>query len=95
MSLAYRDGKFVEKKSIAVGLADFGFSRGITLFELARVYEGMPFRLGDHLERLAGGINTLGIACPMSMNEISNGTLRFMLGTAATMSRTSLRSARE
>jgi len=71
MPLAYHDGKFVEKASLTIALADFGFSRGLTIFELARVYGGVPFRLQDHLERLLHGAQTFGIVCPLGMDDLN------------------------
>lgn len=70
MSHAYIDGKFVPRATITVNPADFGFARGVAVFELARVYGGAPFHLLDHLERLAHGARMLGIALPHSLPEL-------------------------
>lgn len=72
MPTAYFNGQFVDKDSIAVSAADFGFVRGVTIFELTRVYGGRPFRLDDHLERFAQGAKGFGIRCPLSRGEIVN-----------------------
>jgi 4-amino-4-deoxychorismate lyase len=41
---------------------DEGFARGRAAFETIRVYEGRPFRLNEHLKRLAGSAARLGLA---------------------------------
>ncbi len=70
MSLAYHNGQFIEKNQIAISPSDFGFARGVALYELARIYGGVPFRINDHLERLDYGVRTLGISCPISRAEL-------------------------
>jgi 4-amino-4-deoxychorismate lyase len=40
---------------------DEAFLRGRAAFETIRVYDGRPFRLDDHLERLAGSAQRLGV----------------------------------
>ena len=70
MPLAYQDGQFIDKKDLRISPADFGFSRGISVFELTRVYGGKPFRLSDHMDRFAAGAQTFGIACPLGETEI-------------------------
>jgi branched-chain amino acid aminotransferase len=71
MPTAYFDGRFLEPNDIAISPADFGFSRGVAVYELTRVYGGVPFRLEDHLERLMQGADILGISCPLPPQEIT------------------------
>jgi branched-chain amino acid aminotransferase len=72
MATAYHDGKFVEKSSLSVNPNDFGFSRGITVFEMARIYGGKPLRLPDHLDRLEHGADMFGIKIPCTPQEMTN-----------------------
>lgn len=65
----YVNGQFTEQKP-SIGITDFGFARGITVFELFRVYGGVPFRLTEHLQRLAFGAKELGIMLPFTLAEI-------------------------
>jgi branched-subunit amino acid aminotransferase/4-amino-4-deoxychorismate lyase len=65
----YTNGQLTDQKP-TIQLADFGFARGITVFELFRVYGGVPFRLNEHLQRLAFGAQELGIALPFTLAEI-------------------------
>lgn len=51
----------VEAKDAVVSSLDHGFLYGIGLFETFRTYNGVPFLLQRHLERLADGCRQLGI----------------------------------
>lgn len=70
MPLAFHDGEFVEKSGITVNAADYGFARGVAIFELARVYGGKPFRLDDHLDRFEQGARAYGVRIPLPRGEI-------------------------
>lgn len=65
----YVNGQLTEQKP-SIGIADFGFARGITVFELFRVYGSVPFRLTEHLQRLEFGAKELGIMLPFTLVEI-------------------------
>ncbi len=71
MAIAYYDNALVDRKDIAVSPADFGFNRGLAIFELVRVYGGVPFRLDDHLARLQGGAAALGLTLPVSLSDLA------------------------
>lgn len=47
-----------------VSVLDEGFTRGDGAFETVGVWDGRPFRLDDHLERLAASMGKLGLAAP-------------------------------
>ena len=71
MPIAYHNNAFVDKTSLSVGVSDFGFSRGLTIFELTRVYGGKPFRLDDHLARLQNGVAALRLTLPLSLPQLA------------------------
>ncbi len=50
---------------------DQGFLRGRAAFETARVYAGRPFRLADHLERLAGSAQRIGLPPLDGLEELA------------------------
>jgi len=50
--LASVDGRISPTAEATVPLKDDGLYRGDGAFEVIRLYEGMPFALGDHLDRL-------------------------------------------
>lgn len=56
------NGALFHKDDANVSVFDHGFMYGIGLFETFRTYEGKPFLLEQHMERLEAGCNILGIA---------------------------------
>ena len=50
----------------AVACDDEGFARGRAAFETLRVYDGVPFRLDRHVERLVQSAARLGLPAPDS-----------------------------
>ena len=50
--LASVDGKVTPTAEATIGLKDDGLYRGDGAFEVIRLYQGKPFALGDHLDRL-------------------------------------------
>jgi branched-chain amino acid aminotransferase len=50
--LASLDGRVVPAAEATVPATDEGFFRGDGAFEVIRVYDGRPFALGDHLDRM-------------------------------------------
>ncbi|WP_310488087.1 aminotransferase class IV [Chamaesiphon sp. VAR_69_metabat_338] len=71
MPIAYYDGQYLERDTIRISPTDFGFARGVTLFELARVYGGKPFYLMAHLERLERGSKMLDLPLP-ALTELAD-----------------------
>lgn len=47
------DGEIAPVVDSRISIADEGFLRGDGAFEVLRLYDGKPFALGDHLDRLA------------------------------------------
>ncbi len=54
----------VDPARAVVAATDEGFARGRAAFETLRVYGGRPFRLDEHLMRLAGSAERLGLPPP-------------------------------
>ena len=48
----------------AVSVFDHGLLTGDGVFETLRVYDGVPFAMRRHLERLAGSADGLGLRLP-------------------------------
>lgn len=51
-TLAYRDGKYLPKQDLSIGIDDLGFERGFAVFEYIRERDGNIIFLLDHLKRL-------------------------------------------
>ena len=58
------DGRVVEGAEARIPVTDHGLLYGDGIFEGIRVYGGRIFRLGPHLDRLAAGARSLGLAIP-------------------------------
>lgn len=59
--MIYLNGQYLNKEEAKLSPFDHGFLYGMGLFETFRVYEGHPFLLDDHLERLNQGLKALNI----------------------------------
>ncbi|MCK4738920.1 MAG: aminotransferase class IV [Deltaproteobacteria bacterium] len=57
----FLNGKFIDAKEPAISVFDRGLLYGDGLFETIRSYNGRPFMLKGHLERLSRGASFLGI----------------------------------
>ena len=68
--LVFLNGRFLPEAEAFVSLNDRGFLLGDGLFETLRVARGRPFRLAQHLERLARGAEFLKIPLPFTSKEI-------------------------
>lgn len=66
----YINGTFVKENEATISPFDHGFLYGLGLFETFRIYDGHPFLLDDHLERLNSGLKTLNICAEFSRSEI-------------------------
>ena len=54
----------VDPDEAVVACDDEGFARGRAAFETLRVYDGTPFRLAEHVDRLARSAARLGLPAP-------------------------------
>jgi len=68
--IVFLNGSFMPEADAVVPLNDRGFLLGDGLFETLRVANGKPFRLAQHLERLARGAEFLKIQLPYTPKEI-------------------------
>lgn len=57
----YMNGEIVRKEEARISPFDHGFLYGMGLFETFRVYNGHPFLLDDHLERLNRSLKAINI----------------------------------
>lgn len=58
------NGQAFDPATASVSVFDIGFQRGYGCFEAMRSYGGVPFRLGQHVDRLAGSAENLLIPLP-------------------------------
>lgn len=58
------DGEFLPEAKALIPATDRGFMHGRGLFETLRTYDGVPFRLGDHVERMKASARKFGFPSP-------------------------------
>lgn len=66
----YLDGKWVSKDKAKVSVFDHGFLYGDGVFEGIRSYNGTPFRLKEHLERLYRSAHLISLKIPYSIPQM-------------------------
>lgn len=66
---AYLNGNFLPQDEACVPVMDRGFLFGDSVYEVIPVYARQPFRLDEHLARLARSLAALDIPEPMSGQE--------------------------
>jgi len=64
ISVAVSGRGLVDPGAGVIAVDDEGFSRGRAAFGTLRLYDGRPFRLDEHLERLGESVERLGYAPP-------------------------------
>lgn len=74
----FLNGNFVEKDKVTISALDAGLLYGFGLFETLRSYQGKPFLLDRHLERLFSSARTLGLRSAFSEQEIEKATLQLL-----------------
>jgi D-alanine transaminase len=68
--LAYLNGKWMPISRAKVSVEDRGFQFADGVYELIRVYKGLPFHLREHLERLIESARQIEIASSLSIPQL-------------------------
>lgn len=68
--IVYLDGRFLPAKEARVFPKDSGFLHGYGIFETLRAYEGKPFFLPRHVQRLRNSASALQITFPIEEEEV-------------------------
>ncbi len=70
-SQVYIDGKWYPKSEAKISIFDHGLLYGDGVFEGIRAYQGLIFKLDDHLKRLWESAHTIMLKIPMEIKEMS------------------------
>jgi branched-chain amino acid aminotransferase len=68
--LASLDGVIAPASETLIPVTDEGFIRGDGVFEVIRVYDGVPFAFGEHLDRLERSTTNLRLGWSPTRSEI-------------------------
>lgn len=72
VSVVYLNGEFTRAEDALISPEDRGFNFADGLYEVIRVYNGVPFCMKEHLERLQFGGEELDLQIPLSQQEIED-----------------------
>jgi branched-chain amino acid aminotransferase len=73
--LIYLNGQLVPKDKAVVSVFDHGFLYGDGIFEGIRIYDGVVFRLDEHLERLYDSAKSILLHIPLEFEEMAKAVL--------------------
>jgi branched-chain amino acid aminotransferase len=73
--LVYVDGKFTPKSKAVVSVFDHGLLYGDGIFEGIRAYNGIVFRLVDHINRLYDSAKSIRLKIPLTKHEMTEAVL--------------------
>lgn len=66
----YINGQYVKEEDAKISVMDLAVLRGFSVFDYLRTYNGRPFHLQEHLERLKYSAEHIGLTLPNSLTEI-------------------------
>jgi len=69
MSLIYLNGDYVPHEQAKISVFDRGFLFADGIYEVLPVYQGQPFMLAEHMQRLHNSLHAIGITPPHSPAE--------------------------
>jgi len=73
--LVYINGEYVPKSRAVVSVYDHGFLYGDGVFEGIRAYNGVVFKLKEHIDRLYDSAKAIMLDIPLSKEELINAVL--------------------
>jgi branched-chain amino acid aminotransferase len=68
---AWFNGKFVPETDVMIPYRDRSFNRGDGCFDMTRTFNGQPFRVKEHVERLFRSLRYLRIDCGLEPKEMT------------------------
>ena len=71
MPIYYVDGQFVPAEKAVIPVDDLAILRGIGVFDLLRTYDGKPYFLDAHIDRLENSAKKIDLPLPWSHAEIA------------------------
>jgi branched-chain amino acid aminotransferase len=71
MSIYYVNGEFVEAEKAVIPVDDLAVLRGYGVFDLMRTFDGIPFCLHEHIERLQCSAEKIGLLLPWTHDKIA------------------------
>ncbi|MDG2380808.1 MAG: aminotransferase class IV [Pirellulaceae bacterium] len=85
--IAYLNGAYINPSELKLTPFDSGFILGVTIAEQLRTFAGRPFQVNRHLDRMAIGIEAVGLT-----DQVSRDQLEEVIGHVAEQNHTELHS---
>ncbi|MBS7649718.1 branched-chain-amino-acid transaminase [Candidatus Bathyarchaeota archaeon] len=73
--LIYIDGKYYPRDEAKISVFDHGFLYGDGVFEGIRAYNGIVFKLREHIDRLYNSANAIMLDIPLTKEEMGEAVL--------------------
>ena len=70
MAIFYVDGRFVPSEEATIPINDLALLRGFGIFDFLKTYNGKPFLLKEHIERLQKSAAQIGLELPWPHREL-------------------------
>ena len=70
MQYCFYNGHIIQEEKALVPLNDIGILRGYGVFDFLRTYNGKPFLLKEHVQRLRNSAKALSLTVPLSDKKI-------------------------
>jgi branched-chain amino acid aminotransferase len=67
---AYVNGKYILRQEASISIYDHGFLYGDGVYEAIRAYDGLIFKLQEHLDRLYESAKSVKIDIPLNKKEL-------------------------
>ncbi len=78
----YIDGQLADKEQAKISVFDHGLLYGDGVFEGIRSYEGLIFKLNEHINRLFESAHSIMLKMPLSKNEIKEAVIKTLKANA-------------
>jgi len=78
----YLNGKILPAKEAFISVFDHGFLYGDGIYETMRVYDGVIFKLDEHLRRLLRSASLIGLTVPLEIDAIKNALYETLIANA-------------
>ncbi len=78
----YLNGRIVPAKDAVVSVFDHGFLYGDGIYETLRVYDGVVFKLTEHLQRFYRSASLIGLTIPFDSDHLKTAIYETLLANS-------------
>jgi D-alanine transaminase len=81
--LIWINGETLSMSQAQIGVEDRGYQFADGVYEVIRLYGGVPFTLGEHLQRLTRSASAIDLNVPLAIPQLAAAIRRFIAGAGA------------